>query len=247
MKKEIRVFSVVLSLLLCFGLCGCTALDEMRAAQCFRDEGGNILYQDHLYKPLPNDLSVDDFVPEFSYDEYLMVTERDVPVLLSGIMGEVFSVSKDRLFLEGDPQEYYCRTDVYDTVYQQLKHPFSTEGYAVDDVDFEKKNLLSTALNKEIKKALSQKPLRLTNKKYEEFCYLVTIYECGSAPYLLREFAEFYAYEESPSKYRYYIVVTNEYGVNIGYSVSEESKGLTSLLEPYLKSCLEMELDDWDY
>ena len=133
MKKFCKLLAVccLVSLLLPL-LCGCGALDEMRASQAFYDEEGNILWNGTVYKKLPQG---EYFTPVTDYNNRVNVTKRDVPVLLQEMFPEdVLRATEDGLILEtsydvfyGDESPYYCREDRYAELSQRLKAPFAPD------------------------------------------------------------------------------------------------------------------------
>lgn len=140
MKKWKRAIAFALAMVLCLSLCGCSELENMRAAHAFWQEDGTILWEGNVYRKL-------DDVPEYAsvvisnFDVY--VTEPDVPVLLSDLMGEPYSVSQDKVLLcswDWDGRAYYCREDKYEEIQQSLENGFEIdtyyyEYYTVDDDD----------------------------------------------------------------------------------------------------------------
>ena len=134
MKKFRKLLAVccLVSLLLPL-LCGCGALDEMRASQAFYDEEGNILWNGTVYKKLPQG---ECFTPEIDYSNRVNVTQRDVPVLLQEMFAEeVLKADSDDLILEKTysyspgyyDEVYYCRADRYEEVAKRLEAPFAPD------------------------------------------------------------------------------------------------------------------------
>jgi len=99
MKKLVqRIAIVLLVCCLCIGLGGCKALDEARANHAKWSESGTILLGDTEYILVENS---ENLYPTIDYFESSVhVTEPDVPVLLSFILGEFLYSSKDGVFLE---------------------------------------------------------------------------------------------------------------------------------------------------
>lgn len=137
MKRTKRLLALLLAVLLCLSLCGCDRLDEMRRHQGFWQEDGTILLNGQIYKPLP---SVSD---NFNWDpnhEDVFITESDVPVLLSLLEGNPFSVSWGKIMLDGyDPKTdapiQYCRADKYELVCGMLANDFAVETYGYEYYD----------------------------------------------------------------------------------------------------------------
>lgn len=131
MKKTKRLLALLVAVLLCLSLCGCDRLDEMRKAHGFWQKDGSILLNGHVYKKLP---SVSDYFNWDTNREDIFVTDVDVPVLLSMMAGEPFSVSKGEIMLDGydrdtDAQVQYCRADKYDMVCTMLTGDFEVVTY----------------------------------------------------------------------------------------------------------------------
>lgn len=133
MKRMLRCllcFGVVAAL--CLSLTGCMLLDEMKAAQAFWDPVDetqpfeSFTWNGAIYKQMP--------VTELSFSLHasewkgVYVTQSDVPVLLSGIVGqymelsdnEILAVYVDYMSSSADTV-YYCRVDQYDVVLARLE------------------------------------------------------------------------------------------------------------------------------
>ncbi len=125
MTKAKRVLSLVLVALMCLSLCSCKELDEMRAHHAIMQEDGTVLWNQAVYKLLPEfDYEVVDaygLYPE-SDIRWIAVTEPEIPVLLSEYFGSRMYVYNQQTLLFGwsDERSYYCREDCYDRVLQQL-------------------------------------------------------------------------------------------------------------------------------
>ena len=118
MKKAKRIVALALALLLCLPLCSCKELDDMRAHHAFLQEDGTVLWNEAVYKLLPE---YDDEVFE-EYDFYVnavgsvYVTEADVPVLLSDTLGKrMYAYKNGEVIMRWQEKGvFYCRVDVYD-------------------------------------------------------------------------------------------------------------------------------------
>ncbi len=123
-----RLFSLLLVFVLLFSFTGCQALDDARAAQAFYEEDGSIRWNGARYFPLTESDSVH---PAFAYsvNNFVYVTEPDVPVLLSGIMGDLYGYSTDNAFLQMDNWILYCREDLFDSVQYRILNGFEYEKY----------------------------------------------------------------------------------------------------------------------
>jgi len=119
MKKTVKIIALIL-IISVFGalLCGCDGLDKMKASQAFFTEDGKIIYGNTEYLPLPE---CDELLPVIDNEfEYIYVTAKDVPVLLSQFLCEEYQFCGNGKFLTNvyDETNYYCRTDEYEAVIQ---------------------------------------------------------------------------------------------------------------------------------
>ena len=123
-----RALSVLLVLMLLVSLSGCDALDMMRQAQAYYGENGEILHNGTTYKRLPE---WGDLNPGYGYydENYVNVTEPDVPVLLSGLIClEELILSNDKNFLISiNDNNLYCREELYDSVCERIHQGFAAE------------------------------------------------------------------------------------------------------------------------
>ena len=137
-----RLLAAMLCVFLLIPLVGCDALDEMRANQAFLQDDGSILWGGNTYKPLPAN---DYFQPPMS-DLNLVLTAKDVPVLLSQINAITYPlVSEDQVLLN-NYLGYYCREDQYDAYAQRLTQPFEAEElcFQYGYYDYEKDEYIET-------------------------------------------------------------------------------------------------------
>ena len=148
MKKYIKLISVMLlATLMCLMFCSCKELDKMREDHAVwgNDARTVIVFQNAEYKLLPacNDLSL---MPDVKNSRGV-VTEPDVPVLLSSTYGQSMSISKNKEMLvsghwENDYKcnKVYCRTDLYDKMvsaiesYEMNRYCVSESIYWYDEV-----------------------------------------------------------------------------------------------------------------
>lgn len=121
MKKAKRIVALLLTVIMCLSLCGCQNLEDMRAAHAFWQEDGSIKWNGNVYLPLKD-------VPKemrFAHGSSVCVTEKDVPVLLSGIFGDTFNADPSGVLLctmyYGEDEAYYCREDQYAYILEYLQ------------------------------------------------------------------------------------------------------------------------------
>lgn len=115
MKRMKRWIAVILAALLCVTLCGCQKLENMRADHAKLQADGTIVWNGNVYRRMV--VTPDEVDPLTS--ENIVVTEADVPVLLSGLLGESGEVSLNGVWLnfyQKPDYEWmlYCREDVYE-------------------------------------------------------------------------------------------------------------------------------------
>ncbi len=132
MKKCKRWIAMALVSVLCLSLCGCQKLDDMRAVHAVWQEDGTILWNGDVYRQLED-------VPEslqFYNDQTVMVTEPDVPVLLSDLLGDGFTVDENGVLMHNwhwdGGETWFCREDKYEEMaaYFRLEVELDTYFYA---------------------------------------------------------------------------------------------------------------------
>ena len=123
MKKYIKLISaVLLTVVICGGLCSCKQLDEMRDNRAIYGKTEETLYfRKAEYKLLPQ---CDDLYIE---DENLgYVTEKDVPILLSDMIGKPVFFDDKALFITAERYPYgsevWCRADIYEETVQKIEN-----------------------------------------------------------------------------------------------------------------------------
>lgn len=129
MTKVKRVLSLLLVMLLCLSLCSCKELDAKRAVHAVLDKDGTILWNETVYKPLPE--FDDEVMYTYGMDpssdvRWIQVTAPDVPILLSEYFGSRVYVYNHNTLLSGwdllydSKQTYFCRADCYTQMVAQL-------------------------------------------------------------------------------------------------------------------------------
>ncbi len=156
MKSLKKFLCLCLSIIICFSLCSCNFIDELREKQAHFNKNNNIVYNGKVYKVL-NDCK---YSPsDFSKNKTVIITEEDVPLLLSETLGERFYLSDDEKFIkkysfgydydysyEDETLEnnvYYAREDVYDEISSMIETSDYFDHYAfiyTDSVKDEKHN-----------------------------------------------------------------------------------------------------------
>lgn len=119
MKKKIIALSLVFTMI--FLLCGCDALDELRAQRATYD-GGKIIYQGVTYQLLPD---CDQLDPPLDDERPVYAVTPDVPLLLITTEAhESLYLSTDGNFLGelyGSYRQIYCREDMHAQLSQTIK------------------------------------------------------------------------------------------------------------------------------
>ncbi len=117
MKKMKRWCAALTAVVLCLSLCGCAELDKMQAAHGVWVDDKTVEWNGNTYTLLEGywtDLSI-------NYGETVFITDPDVPVLLSQVMGEVCTVNNtgtllscyiDDIWLGESGERIYCRSDL---------------------------------------------------------------------------------------------------------------------------------------
>ena len=132
MKKFLkRISALLLAFVLCFALCSCKEIKEMREKQAFHGENGEVIWGGQVYKPLCYESEIPEEL-EFNISGFGNVTKKDVPVLLAEMLGTDMYYNHNKTLIDADA--YYAREDVYDYVADLIKYPTLNEycvGYEV--------------------------------------------------------------------------------------------------------------------
>ena len=126
MKNIKRVLAIIFCLVICFSLCSCNYIDEMRLKQAFLEEDGTITFRDEVYITLPECDNL-----KYYTEGYGRVTTEDVPVLLSDNYGQSFAFNKDLSLLRISLGNYYVREDLYDQYYGIISSKPSLDRYCI--------------------------------------------------------------------------------------------------------------------
>lgn len=192
LKKNLKqILALALVLLQLFVLCGCKALDTMRANQAYYDADGNIFWNGSVYKPLP---ACDDLMPDIDHGTTVCITEADVPVLLSATFTlEKLTPSKDKVILLGEGYwaegRNYCREDKYQQICERIKNGFETElvcySYGHYDEEKEEYVLEDHVLSQEQWDALkliteTVEPTEMGEGWYLDYDWTVELEECSA-------------------------------------------------------------------
>ena len=182
MKKTTRYILVILSLLLlCVALTACNPVPEMRKNHATWNEDGSISYNGKTYLQLP---PLDQtFAPIIDNKlDQVWVTDPDVPVLLSKMMGQQFYSAQQGDFLTNYIVDY-CDSKIYDAMVQSIQAgaPMRYYCFEYSEYDQEKgyvtiRQLLSEELTAAFQITLSQEPVEVSLDEHYNF---VSIHRCS--------------------------------------------------------------------
>ena len=190
MKKKLLALCLVL-VLVCV-LCGCDALDELRAQRA-QYKWNNILYQDVTYKKLPICPALN---PELDNERPVYVVDPEVPLLLITTEADAtFYQSKDGNFLlQRSSEAVYVREDMYDQMYDVIMRGWEYTKTAYEymeydeDWNYELKTYTLTAEQVEALEFLTQnvEPTTLEDGMYMQRDWTITLQESSEDGYFVR-------------------------------------------------------------
>lgn len=140
MMKLKRCVAVLTAVMLCLSLCGCAELDKMQAAHGIWVDAKTIAWNGYTYILLEGywtDLNTGCF-------DSVYVTESDVPVLLSELVGDDVFVNNQGTLLSGyfddkqlgmSGERVYCRSDLLDWMEDAFINGYEIEAYQFDYFD----------------------------------------------------------------------------------------------------------------
>ncbi len=206
MNKTKRIVALLAVLVLCFSLCGCVDLDELRSRRASVTAEGNIVLGDGTeYKLLP---VCEELSPSFYNYDMVYLAEEELPLLLTFFSDNGLSKSDDGLFLESDAMEQtmYCRTDVYDSVVARINQGFSGDVYGYWYYDYETDQELFYALTPSQALALSTVLRNVTPELLPEMAtldyeYMVDLWLCTEDKLFQKDIADVYFLNDT-----YYLV-----------------------------------------
>lgn len=159
MKQYKRWLAAFVAFLLCISLSGCAKLDELRARHAVWQEDGTILWNDAVYKVLPDVLEAEANISTRLQDTPIHVTESDVPLLLSSQFYDYFESDPEGVFLRGYMTEFegkyfgnyklFCREDRYEEVAAELVDGFVPAGLCYDYFDYHMQTMQTYYVTKE--------------------------------------------------------------------------------------------------
>lgn len=131
MKKVSRLLALLLCAFLCLSLSGCGYLDQIRQQQGFWQINGTILWNDTTYRLLDPHGETLNLKPDQT-PSLIYVTETDVPVLLSYMLGESFDVCNGKLILAGPDDSIYCQDVYYVAIVNSIARGFELDTICYD-------------------------------------------------------------------------------------------------------------------
>lgn len=217
MKNKIKpIISILLTLLLCFALTGCDMLDEMKKEQAFytNEEKTEFVWQGTLYKHI----EIDKDIFATSYVGAGYITESDIPVLLSDLYGDSFSIIEPYGLIMSNYGYYFCKAEEYG-YYHTLaanakldKYAYITTNYVEDEDHImryeERLKIVTDKAQETIDKILAGEKTELL--KFN-FTSLYTIFSCDSTKTF---------YEDSFNLIK--MTATDEYYLNVYNKINGE-------------------------
>ena len=137
MKRMKRWCAALTALLLCVSLCGCNQLDRMQAAHGVWVDDKTVKWDGQTYTLLEGywtDLGV-------GYSGTVFVTDPDVPVLLSQVMGDIFTINNtetllscyfEDAFLGESGERIFCRSDLVEWLEDAFINGYELETYQLE-------------------------------------------------------------------------------------------------------------------
>lgn len=238
MKKSFKILSLILICIMCFSLCGCEALDDLRESRAFLTEGETIKLPDGTeYKLLPQ---CEELFPNIDVTDTVYVSDEELPLLLTVFSQNSYSKSYDGIFLMDNNGEntYYCRTDVYNNIVERIDSGFEAEGYCYSyyDDDF---NEMYYKLTESQAKAVTevynnQTPTTLPDIASMAYEYEVDLMLCSEDMLFMRDTVDICVKENK------YYLIDYQLDTTSLYTVPDN---LASEFEAIMKNYIESEVD----
>lgn len=175
MKKFFKISLVTAMLLITLLLSSCDALDDMRKQQAFweNEEKTVLLYGGERYLKLPGSLQL--FMS--NYYEHIYVTEKDVPVLLSGGFGDTFWVNETQEIIF-DYESTYCHEDIYEAMMDKASN-YKIDHYCIENEKSNEYELLNYGISTIVDEILASEPKELSEEElFDDYEMLDWIYSC---------------------------------------------------------------------
>ena len=230
MKKIIKYSLLVLTLALTVTLlASCDIIGELEAQRGFWNDDGSVEYNGKTYKQLPYVEGV-----ELNYNNYVVITARDVPILLADYFGVDFYIDTGKDLLVHDKTEnysetvtyLYCTEDKYDSLLEQIQNGPVMDQLAIKIYMYENglSSMTSVLLTEEQRNVLS-KPmqlLELPDGATIDYMNSIDIYRTSKDGFF-SEFAfeiiatksAYYVsqYDEETAEWNYFVIPEKDYGI----------------------------------
>ena len=230
MKKFIKYSLIVLTLALTVTLlASCDLIDDLESHRGFWNEDGSVSYNGKIYRQLPY---VDGI--GINYDDYVVVTQKDVPILLSDFFGAPFSIDFEKDLLIYDTRAefselvtyLYCTEDKYDSLLEQIQKGPTMDQLAIKIYTYENglSRMTSVLLTEEQRNVLS-KPmqlLELPDGATIDYMNSIDIYRTSKDGFFSEFAFEIIAtksayyisqYDEETAEWNYFVIPEKDYGV----------------------------------
>lgn len=247
MKKILRLITLLLvSAFLITSFCGCQPLDEIKASRAIWSSNDlskfKLNNQEYIQLPYYEYLQ-----PYIDDESVIFVTEKDVPVLLSAVMGEPLYRDTTGYFYftsyDYDNEfdlNYYCREDKYEETLRRIenysKNGFTPEAYCYSyysyDEELTKYYILTDQQHKAVDDVLSTvQGTALPGEMNILYDYSVLIEECSKDMVFSRVKMDIYV------KNNEYFISRDIEGKTVIYTVPPEHNNIfADIMAPYISA-----------
>ncbi len=147
-KRMIRLMATVMvCVLCCTSLCGCSAIDELRASVVTVVDANTVEWNGVKYKLIDDTLLAGVDFDSIDFDHSVYVNPDGVPVLLMSFLCASYNPTENKVFLTGYGAYWgentrfdyssYCREDRYNDVVRQLNEGLDLTGFLYSYYDAE--------------------------------------------------------------------------------------------------------------
>ena len=227
MKKTLKKLLVIaLAVGMCFVLCSCDFIGEMRKSWAYyTDETKDkIIFHDKIYLPIDDERLGEYYVKT---DNIGSVSQKDVPLLLSSVFGDEMWYNSNKTIIEAARQdsenEIYCREDYVDELMAFLDNPVM-EYYCFDVLDMETLETQVKILDKDAVELINDiflnvAPYEEREEDYNNKVYSATLYECDKEAVFTDKTVD--VWKMADGRYILYRQVDDEYNC-LCYDVPKE-------------------------
>lgn len=236
MKKILRLITLLLvSAFLITSFCGCQPLDEMKTSRAVwsSNDLSSFEMNNEEYVQLPY---YEYLAPSIDYENGIFVTEKDVPVLLSAVMGEPLYKDTTGCFYITDYDydreydvNYYCRKDKYEETLSRIenysKNGFTAEALCYSYYTYDDETIKYYVLTDEQRKAVDDvlstvQGTALPGEMNILYDYSVPVEECSKDMVFSRVKMDIYV------KSNEYFISRDIEGKTVIYKVPAEKNGI---------------------